>query len=278
MKRRTKQHVAPFERLRGLMMLQAIAVLCWLLLMFLIQSGHETFQRLQLLLDESAVAYTTSDFVISLAITLLLLFFLIRKRLFAPFVSILLGFLIFSGSVFFFGVELAFFLSAALILYERMSRSFLSNNVLIFAAASFGAIPFAITYGPNTFFLLLIFFSIYDVLGVFFTKLIPRLAKAAVEFNIPLLLLAPRENISWRDKTSLANSAAILGAGDLLIPAVTLGSITFFAGIPVALASLLGAIIGAVLNTILAMFIRTGIPAIPLMSAGLILAFFLTAH
>lgn len=263
------------ERLNALLALEASVVGVWLLVIFFTNLQKEFFLNLQASIAQQAGIITIQEIVLSIAVAVLIFFFLYKKHLFGIFISILLGFLGFTGALLYFGPELSFFLAVSLILFERLRHSFLSNNLLVLFGVLFGSIPIGISYRPELLLLILVFFSVYDVLGVFLTKFIPHMARKAVESKAPLLFIAPRSKIKWTAETSIQNSAAILGAGDAFLPAFVLASVTIFYSVPLALILLIGAVIGGILNTLLAMIIRSGIPAMPLITIGMAIAFIL---
>ncbi|MBU0646493.1 hypothetical protein KJ611_03400 [Patescibacteria group bacterium] len=264
------------ERANSILMLIASGMLVWLLIiLFASLTSPKIIASLQYVSSQSG-QITLLDFLLSLLIALFILYLVRRRHIFGTLVAMILSFLIFGGAAIYFSVELAFFLAMGLLIYERMYRSFISNNVFILAAVLFGSLPIGLGYSVELIIMVLIIISVYDVLGVFATRFIPRLAATAVEQNVPLLLLAPRAHIAWKAKPNLKDSSAMLGAGDLFLPGIFIAAVSFSHTIPVALAVLAGAIIGGLINTILATVIKTGIPAMPMLAAGMIIGYFLS--
>lgn len=263
------------ERTNSILMLMASGMLVWLLIIFL--AGMTAPQISEAMRQASGQAAQVGpwDFLFALAIAFSILYLIRRKHFFGTFVAMILAFLIFGGSAIFLGVEPAFFLAVGLLLYERGHRSFLANNLFILTAVLFGSLPIGLGYSIELIILVLIIISIYDVLGVFATRFIPRLAVSAVERDVPLLLLAPRANIAWKALPRLKDSSAMLGAGDLFLPGIFIAAVAFNQSIPVALAVLAGAVIGGLVNTVLATLIRTGIPAMPMLAVGMIIGYYL---
>lgn len=275
MPRRTVTIASGRERLNALLTLEACVVGSWLFVILLTGMKRDLFLSLQELIARTATSVTLGELFLSIILALAILLVLVRRHLLGVFTSMLLGFLGFTGAVLFLGAELSFFLSVGLILFERMRRSFLSNNLLILFAVMFGAVPVGISYAPEAILFVLFLFCIYDVAGVFLSSFIPHLARKSIEYRIPLLFVAPRAATTWSESPNTKNSASILGAGDAFLPAFLLSSVTLFASPFVAIAVLLGALLGTLGNTILAMYIKTGIPALPLMTVGMIIAYYL---
>lgn len=275
MARRTTRVKPGSERLNAMITLELWMVGAWLCVIFFTGLKRDLFLHLQEIIQSTTTPITWGGLFVSIVLAIAIFLILYKQHLLGNFAAILLGFLGFTGAVLYLGAEISFFLAVCLILYERMHHGFLSNNLLIAFAVVFGSIPIGISYGPEPLILALLFFSIYDIGGVFLTRFIPHLARRSVEYRIPLLLIAPKAHIKWTDRPTLTASASILGAGDLFLPAFFIASVTVFVSVPAALLVLLGALLGAIGNTILASLIRTGIPAIPLMTIGMITAFYL---
>lgn len=256
-------------------MLILSAVLVWLFAILLAGITTQSTLNAQAYIATQSATVGLGDFFLALGMAFVLIYLLHHRSYFGSVVSVILAFLIFSGSAIYFGLELAFFLAAGLMLFERRQRSFISNNLYVLVATLFGAIPLGLAYANELIILILIAVSIYDIGGVFFTRFIPRMATKAVELDVPLLLLAPKATVSWKARPKLKDAVAMLGAGDIFLPAIFLTSVAFFQSIPIALSVLLGAVLGGVANTILASIIKTGIPAMPLLSVGMIIAYYL---
>jgi hypothetical protein len=66
----------------------------------------------------------------------------------------------------------------------------------------------------------------------------------------------------------------MLGAGDLFLPGIFMAAVSFQASPVAALAVFSGAVVGGLMNTFLAVLIRTGIPAMPLLTVGMLWAYY----
>lgn len=207
---------------------------------------------------------------------LVLMYFLRKKKFVAPVVSVMMGLLVFSSLSVFVGPAVAFCASALLVFVERAYRSFLANDLFVFAGVFAAAASFAASYQTDFLLTLLWIFATYDLIGVFGTRLIPKVAFGAVATGVPLLLCAPKADARWRDTPSLDTTAAVIGAGDLFLPLMFLMSVSAQFGPVRALWCFLGAAIGSYANLHAAKMIKTGIPAMPLLTAGIAVAYFLT--
>ncbi len=210
-------------------------------------------------------------FAFATALTVIIICY--QRKWFGNLIAITLGALLISGLLLFVGNLFALIIAIGFVWFERTHRTYLSNNALLLTAILFGTLPIVARLDINTVILALAALSLYDVLGVFASRLIPTLALGAVTSYIPLLLLEPKPNVSWKSAPTLTNTSAIIGSGDIFLPAIMIGVVTFTSGIPSGLITLFGATIGWVLNTLLATIIKTGIPALPLLSAGMIIAY-----
>jgi presenilin-like A22 family membrane protease len=261
------------ERLNSLLILSFSSLTVWILaivLSFFLRPVH------QLLLQLPAEDLNPLNLFLSFSVALIVLVLFRKKQFFSWLIALSLALIIFSGASLFLPLELALVLAAGLFLLERYRHSFLTNNLFLLTALLAGGITVGLRFPVQLLIYVLIFLSVYDVIGVFLTHFIPRIARQSVETNVPLLLLAPGKRISWLAHPHLKNSAAVLGAGDIFMPAIFISAITFNHNSIVAINVLLGAALGILLNTWLAMRIRTGIPAMPLLALCMIVVYWIT--
>ncbi|MBU1032481.1 MAG: presenilin family intramembrane aspartyl protease [Patescibacteria group bacterium] len=258
------------HRLKSLLILAVSGVAVWILTIVLSDKARPLFNYFR---DQPAQEAEPLNLLIAFAVALIILFIL-RKRFFLGWlISISMALIIFSGASLFVRPEISLLLAVALFLFERFKHSFLSNNLLILVALLAGSITIGLSFPINFLIIVLIFLSVYDIFGVFITRFIPHLAQKAVETNVPLLLLAPDKNVSWLQKPALKNSAALLGAGDIFLPAIFLSAVTFEHSVTISFITFAGALVGVALNSALAVKIKTGIPAMPMLALGLIIAY-----
>jgi len=263
------------ERLLSVLTLELAAVLLWLVAILLTAWRLPLFLEIQRLLALEAAAPAGGEIFLAFVIALIILIFFHKQTFFATIVSILLSYMTFSGALLFMGTEAAFLLAVSILLYQKLSHTFLSNNLLVAAGVLFGAIPIALGFEPVMVVFILAVFSVYDVIGVFLTKFIPTLAHRAVQYELPLIWLAPRAHVSWHAIPSSERVAAMMGAGDVFLPAIFITSVTLAGGVPMGLLVLFGAVIGWTLNNFLSWIVRGGIPAMPLLAVGMIAAYYL---
>ena len=264
---------APLERLNSLLILALSSLSVWVLaivLSFFLRPVH------QLLLQLPAKDLDPLNLFLSFLVALIVLVLFREKQFFGWLIALSLALIIWSGAGLFLPLELAFVLAAGLFLLERYRHSFLTNNLFLLVALLMGSLTVGLRFPVNLLIYVLIFLSVYDVIGVFLTHFIPRIARQAVETNLPLLLLAPTKKTGWLSHPHLKNSAAILGAGDIFMPAIFISAVTLNHNLLIAVNVFLGATLGILLNTLLALRIRTGIPAMPLLALCMIAVFLFT--
>lgn len=277
-KSKNKQLTTPGkERLKGIFLLEALGVVIWLATIWLSALPNPLYDLLQSQAVHAEDENGILQIVAGVVIAVIALVFMKRFDFFGTFVSGLLGFMIFSGLTLFVNPFVAVGFAILMVLFERKERSYTSNNTLLLIAILFGAIPLGATYGIEFLIWIVVVLSIYDIFGVFVTRFIPNLAKQAAERHVPLLLIAPKPDIAWRDEPELKNTAAMLGAGDVFMPAIFISSATINLGIQTALWITLGAVVGILGNTLLAKKIKTGIPAMPMLAIGMLVAYAIVA-
>ena len=266
-----------FDRLQSILFLEATGILVWLASIVLVSGRQAAY-----FLNREIILYQIPFFQFSFLIillTFLILYFLSqtlrRQKLSGTLIALVFTFLIFEGAALFINIIAAFILPIALLIFERLHRSYFSNNLFLVATVLFAGITFGVQYSAGLLFFVLLLLSIYDVLGVFATDFIPKLAEKTIQHDTPLLLLAPIKNNDWFHYPSLNNSAALIGAGDIFLPTVVISSIAFSEGTVHGLIVLSGAVLGVILNTISATALKRGIPALPLLTVGMLCAYLL---
>ena len=260
-------------KIRGIFLLETWVVLVWLAGIYLCLLFAPLLAQARTALARISESPDAGDLLISFTIAIVIFAFLHKQKYFGLIISVVLAYMIFGGATLFFGETLAFLLAVGLVLYQPGSHSFLSNNLLVSFGVLFGAFPVALEFSMDFVIFILLAFSVYDVVGVFLTNFIPNLAARAVESRIPLLLFAPRPKADWRDEPGAQSVAAMVGAGDLFLPLILLITLTTTQGFPAALIVLLGAVCGWGMNTILSAMIQGGIPAMPMLTVGMLIAY-----
>lgn len=257
------------KSLWGIIVLEIICLIVWLAGIFFFY----------LPLPESSVAISRAageanifdafSILASIVAALVIFYWLRRKRALAPAVSLLFGIIFFNVLSVFVEPLVALTVSILLVFIERMYRSFISNNLLVILGVFAAGISFAGSYSIIFLLIFLALFALYDIAGVFWVKTIPKVAKNAAKIGMPLILLVPKKGTSWFRVPTPETIASMLGAGDLFIPLLFLVAVSVQAGYQIALASLVGAVLGNIGNIFLARKIKGGIPAVPLLAIGL---------
>lgn len=257
------------SRLRGIIFLEIISIFIWLVGIFFFYLPLPKSSAAMARISGEQNLYDVFSLMISVVLALALFYWLRRKRALGQAVAVLLGIMIYNVLAVFVEPPVALTISVSFVYFERAYRSFISNNFLLVAGIFCAAISFTNYYQVNFFLLLLVLFSLYDIVGVFFVKAIVKVAKSASQNGLPLVLLAPKKGVSWWKIPTPDSTASIIGAGDLFIPLIFLTSLSVQFGWAIALCSLAGAVVGNFVNLLLVRKIKTGIPAIPFLAIGL---------
>jgi presenilin-like A22 family membrane protease len=255
--------------IKSLLVLEAICFTVWLagIFFFYLPLPESTVAVSRAAGEENPVDLLS--IMLSVILALIIFYWLRRKRAMAPVVAVLFGVVIYNTAVIFIARVVALLLAVLLVYLERAYRSFATNNFLVLAGVFAAAVSFATTFSLNFLLILLVCFSLYDIVGVFFVKAIPRVAKNAARIGIPLLLMVPKKMKDIFSVPTSDTTASLLGAGDLFIPLLFLMSVSVRVGWEIALVSFVGVVLGSLGNIVLVRKIKTGIPAVPLLAIGL---------
>jgi|GEM_PF-2566452 len=257
------------KSLLGIIVLEIICLVVWLTGIFFFYLPLPKSSVAMSRIAGEANIFDAFSIMVSVVAALAIFYWLRRKRALAPAVSILLGIVIFNTLLVFIEPLVAFTISVLIVFLERAYRSFVTNNLLIIFGIFAAGISFAGSYHVNFLLILLCLFTLYDLVGVFWIKTITKVAKNAAKIGMPLLLVVPKKGSSWFQAPTPDTIASMLGAGDLFIPLLFLSAVSVQAGYQIALASLVGAMLGNIGNIFLARKIKGGIPAVPLLAIGL---------
>lgn len=264
------------ERIKGIVLLELMSAALWLVgIFFFYLPIPESPTALSTNFGIAGGADDSSSILFGFLIGLIILYFFRKKTGLGIFVSILLGLMIFSTASVFIPPIVALSISVLFVFVERAYRSFCTSNTLVLMGVLAGALPLAVYYKTDFLIILVVLVSFYDIAGVIFTTFIPTIAKSAADKGIPLLISAPKKGTSWLAKQNLKNTSAIMGAGDLLIPLLFLTAVSTQFNTNFALICLAGALIGNLLNILLLTKIKRGIPAMPLIAAGMLIMYYL---
>ena len=166
------------------------------------------------------------------------------------FFKIILSILIFSGSRIIFSVWAVSYWPMLIalfvvIVFWLMRNVFTHNLVMILTISGIGA-SVGLLFEPVSVVYLLIAFSFYDIISVYKTGHMIKLAKAMMESRAIFGFVIPEEGRSTRDKISQVTPGQgfmILGSGDVVFPlllSVSLLSISIFQACVVAIFSVVG--------------------------------------
>ena len=203
-----------------------------------------------------------------------LVYFFRYSKWFGTLISLMMGLMIFTTLNIFTQPITALSITLLLVYLERAYRSFLTNNLYVLLAVFAGAMPLAVFYKTDFIGVLLVLFSLYDLVGVLMVKIIPRIAQAALERDMPLLLAIPKKPIKWTHKPTLKTSVTLLGAGDIFLPLIFLTAVSVQIGRPQAFLCLFGAFLGNIANMIFLHKTKKSVPAMPLLAIGMLLMYF----
>lgn len=262
-------------RLRGMATLAAMAAATWLAGIF--------FFRLPIPVREEMIAANPEQassvldqpvlFLVTLFVALGVMYLVRKKRFMGEAVAVLLGLLIFNALVLFIEPLVAALLAVLIVYVERAYRSFLTTDLFVLLGIFAGTMPIAAAYRSDILAALLMFVSVYDIIGVKILKAIPKIALSAAEQGMPLLLLSPKAPARWLDRPALATCSSLMGAGDVFVPLLFITSVSIQYGTIAGLCVFGGAILGNVVNIHFALKAKRGIPAMPLLALGMLLVY-----
>jgi len=261
-------------RLLPIMILQVLTFITWIIGMIVVSTLPEPVHSG---LVGAPTTVTASDILIVaifFLVFLIVLYLLRNTKAFTIIITVLLA-LLMLGTVsllipYFYALIFVISLTLVVITYP----TFAFNNLFVLLAVLAASLPIGLAYSPMILFFLLIFLSIYDVIGVFKTSFIPNLARSAVSQHAPVIIVAPTKLKQWLKRPSMRNIKALLGAGDIFVPLIFLISVIEHHNNPLlGFWVFIGAVIGSLVNILLLARIKKGIPALPLIVAGMFAAY-----
>ncbi|MBU0625803.1 hypothetical protein KKF05_05720 [Patescibacteria group bacterium] len=133
-------------------------------------------------------------------------------------------------------------------------------------------------FNPVVLLVILVLLSIYDVIAVYFTKHMIKLARSLLRrkvFFAMILPVNPANLMSRISKVSIRPDYAFLGTGDLVLPVLFLVSVVSTQGIRSAMPVVIGAVVGFLFMNVLFLKqkLRRPMPALPPIVAGLIVGY-----
>ncbi|MBU0531689.1 MAG: presenilin family intramembrane aspartyl protease [Candidatus Uhrbacteria bacterium] len=261
-------------RLVPIITLQVLTFITWIVGMIIVstlpESVHSGF------VGAPATVTFTDILIASLFFLafLVLLYLLRNTRAFTIIITVLLALLMLGTATLLIPYFYALILVISLALIVITYPTFALNNLFVFLAVLAASLPIGLAYTPLTLFFPLVFLSVYDVIGVFKTSFIPNLARSAIYQHTPVIILAPAKFKEWLKRPGMRNIKALLGAGDIFVPLIFLISVIEHHGNPLLGGWVfIGAVIGSLTNILLLAQIKKGVPALPLIVAGMFVAY-----
>lgn len=213
-----------------------------------------------------------------------LLIFSIFLTLYIAIDAFLLGFIAKSTvSIFLHAISIMIAIFLTVILF-KFKRWYIIDFVGIILAVTIGTL-FGISLIPIVSIVLLLLLAIYDYISVYKTKHMITLADDLIDYNLPLLLVIPKDkNFSMADYKLKENrnknakkdrKALIIGLGDLIIPTILIVSSNVYVGLLPSIGAIIGGVIGLFF---LLRDINNSKPkaGLPFLNGGVILGFLIT--
>ncbi len=245
-----------------------------------IYSGNRVISAVKYLEPPPAVS-TTAFFVwfaFAMA-TFLLLFHFLRRRWF---LETLFSLALFSGAWFLldtlvpggFALPLAILV---IILRESVRRVAIHNLVVTIGVAGIAA-SIGLSFTSTAAILILVIFSIYDIVAVYVTRHMVKLFTGLLREHVILALVLPenlKNNLAPIDKIRPGAGFFLLGTGDLVLPLLFLASTLMF-GSRVTIFTALGIFAGFILTYFIFISQKSRpMPALPPLTVGTLLGFVL---
>ena len=173
------------------------------------------------------------DFLILLIFVVLFIFLASRFQKFgAVFYKVILTFLIFGGSQAIFGIWLglaASILASVIltVLFWFFQTVFMQDIAMILTLAGIGSI-FGLSFAPTAVLLILIIFSFYDIIAVYKTGHMIKLAESMIRSHAIFGLVIPSSLGGLKERMSRVapgEEFMILGSGDVIFPLLLSASI-----------------------------------------------------
>lgn len=210
------------------------------------------------LVQEQVVVKLTVSEVIVFLIFLAVFIYFVRKfsRKSAIFFKLILGIAIFAGSqtVFslFFNEALVSTLAALLLAFAVLKTKFvlLHNIGIILALAGIGAV-LGVSLAPLSVIFLLLLLSFYDIIAVYKTGHMVKLAEDMIKSRAIFGLVLPQEIKGYRerlDNVRPGEGFMILGSGDVVMPLILIASVSGFHGLAAGLTVMLFSMFGLFLT------------------------------
>lgn len=201
--------------------------------------------------SQSLAKFSIWDLFFAVIFAFVFIFLAVKfKRFGLVFYKIFLSLIIFMGAQAVFSIWVSPLISillavVLLFLYWRLNNVILQNVAMILAFAGIGSV-IGLTLEPSLVVWILVAFSAYDLLAVYLTGHMIKLARSMVESRAVFGFVVPEKISGIKEKmvnVRPGEGFMILGSGDVILPmllSVSLLRISLLAAIIVALFSFLG--------------------------------------
>lgn len=184
----------------------------------------------------------------------------------------------------FMGEEIALPLSILLIfIYAKAATINFHNCILVLGLAGIGA-TLGTQIAPREVILLLVLLSIYDIIAVYGTRHMTKMAESFISSGVvPGIIVAEsssHQGATWVNEVGAGKDLTILGTGDLALPAILAASALQFIHPAAGIAAALGAVAGLFLmnRIFFGQKERRPMPALPPIALGAITGFLIAAQ
>lgn len=119
-------------------------------------------------------------------------------------------------------------MTALIILWLFWNKVFLHNMLVVLGIAGVASV-FGLRFTPESIIVLLIIFAVYDIIAVYKTKHMVKLARAMLDFKAIFAIIAPRKFSNFTAKMSEVapgKEFMLLGGGDIAFPLMLASSVS----------------------------------------------------
>lgn len=224
------------------------------------------------------------DFLLFFLVSTAVVFLLSSKSKVSGFLmNIFFIFTLFLGANLFLSIFVnsasAFYFSVALIVARFLFPTILLHNILFLVSVVVFSSVLALQINPTTIIILLAALSVYDVVSVYLTRHMVKMAKAMIERHVIFGFIIPEKikyNLWGVQKAQPGAGVIFLGGGDIGLPLFLVSNVAFFSamqGIVVAIFAILGIILSYYL--FISQKLKKPMPALPPISMMTILGYVL---
>lgn len=247
---------------------------------FIVKRAGELLSSAQVPLEQISLM----DFLLFFLVSTVIVFLLSAKSRVSGFLmNIFFIFTLFLGTNLFLSIFVnpasAFYFSVALIVARFLFPTILLHNILfLFSVVVFSSV-LALQINPTTIIILLATLAVYDIVSVYWTKHMVKMAKAMIERHIIFGFIIPEKikyNIWGVQKAQPGSGVVFLGGGDIGLPLFLVANVAFSnvtQGIIVAIFAILGIILSYYL--FISQKLKKPMPALPPISMMTILGYVL---